>query len=381
MPRTALIVGAGIGGLAAGIALRREGWAIRIVERAESARELGFGLLVSPNAVNALRHLGVADAVLRRGWAPTRCEVRRLDGRVLKRVTFPPPDVLGGPMIVALRSALHGALLDAIDPATIELGREAVGCAVEDSRARLHLADGETIDADLLVGADGIGSIIRRTLHPAEAPPRASGIVAVRGGVHGLVDRLGGLSGIYYLSRGVEAFAVRASETGIYWALSLARVLVPDTMRDPRAIVTLMAPRLDPALRAIAGATDDLRCDDLVDRDPLPAWGRGRVTLLGDAAHPLLPHTGQGAAQAMVDAVTLAAALHAGPSVERALRAYEHERQPKTAALVGQGRRTAAVMRTVNPLACAIRDAALRLMPVESGVKLFARLNRRAGTT
>src|SRR5688572_28989522 len=116
MTRTALIVGAGIGGLSAGIALTRAGWSVRIFERAASPRELGFGVGLAPNAVAALADLGVADTVIARGFAPTRgrFEVRRMDGRVLKRAEVPDVAALGGRFVIALRPALHGALLEAV---------------------------------------------------------------------------------------------------------------------------------------------------------------------------------------------------------------------------------------------------------------------------
>jgi 2-polyprenyl-6-methoxyphenol hydroxylase-like FAD-dependent oxidoreductase len=378
--RTALIVGAGIGGLSAGIALRHVGWEVRIFERAVSPRELGFGLLVAPNAIAALHELGVAKVVLARGFAPTRGEVRRMDGTVLKRAEFPPPEALGGPTVVALRPALHGALLEAVGMDAVALGNEATGFTVAGGRVTLHMADGAVAEGDLLVGADGAGSVVRRMLHPSEPLPRSSGIVAVRGAVHGAVHHLGDLSGVYYLGPGVESFLVRASDTGIYWALSLARELVPSGTRDPAAILAQMSPRMDATFRAVTSGTEDLRCDDLVDRDPIPFWGKGVITLLGDAAHPVLPHTGQGAAQAMVDAVTLGRTLDADANIERALRSYERERQGKTVTLLRQGRRTASVMRTTNPVACYVRELAVRLVPVKPLVKVFARINRRAGT-
>jgi 2-polyprenyl-6-methoxyphenol hydroxylase-like FAD-dependent oxidoreductase len=151
-------------------------------------------------------------------------------------------------------------------------------------------------------------------------------------------------------------------------------------VRDPKAILAHMLPQFDETYRAITSATDDLRCDELVDRDPIPFWGTGVVTLLGDAAHPVLPHTGQGAAQAMVDAVTLGRALTGGVSIEPALRAYERERRQKTARLLGQGRRTAFIMRTMNPVACAVREFVIRMMPVTAIVKFLVKINRRAGT-
>jgi 2-polyprenyl-6-methoxyphenol hydroxylase-like FAD-dependent oxidoreductase len=378
--RTALIVGAGIGGLAAGIALRQAGWQVRIFERASSPRELGFGLGLAPNAIAALRELGVADVVLARGFEPTHGQIRRMDGTVLKRADFPPRQALGGPMVMALRPALHGALLDAVGEDTIALGREATGFTLTGGLVTLRGPDGELGEGDLLVGADGVGSIVRRVLHPSEAPPRSSGLVSVRGAVHGALHHLGGMSGVYYLGPGVESAIVRASDTGIYWFLSLARELVPDGMRDPAAIVAHMSPRFDATFRGVTSATDDLRYDDLVDRDPIPFWGRDVVTLLGDAAHPMLPHTGQGAAQAIVDAVALRDVLRHETDVGPALRAYERERRDKTATLVAQGRRTARIMATRNPVLCWLREVAIRVAPVKTIVKVIVTINKRAGT-
>ena len=198
---------------------------------------------------------------------------------------------------------------------------------------------------------------------------------AVRGAVHHLHDH----SGIYYLGPGVEAFLVRASDTGVYWALSLARELVPPGLEDPAAVLAHMAPRLDPTFRAVTSMPGELRFDELFDRDPLPSWGQGVVTLLGDAAHPMLPHTGQGAAQAIVDGVTLGQLLAGGADVERALRAYELARRPKTAALVARGRRIARLMRSTSPVVNAGRDIAIRLMPFTAIVRGLASIKRRSG--
>ena len=379
MSRTALIVGAGIGGLSAGLALRQAGWTIRIFERGASPRELGFGLGLAPNAIAALRTLGVGDVVLSRGFEPRRAQLRRLDGTVLKRAELP-PEALGGPMIVTLRPALHGALLEAVGMEAITLESEVTGFTVTDARVTMQTANGEVAEGDVLIGADGVSSVVRRALHPAEGPPRSSGIVAVRGAVHGALRHLGDLDAVYYLGRGVESMLVRASDTGIYWFLSMARALVPRGMEDPRAILALMSPRFDATFRAVTSATSDLRYDELIDRDPIPFWGRGVVTLLGDAAHPVLPHTGQGAAQAIVDAVALGEVLTGDVNAEQALRAYERERLAKTATLLKQGRRTARIMGTMNPLACSLREIVVRMIPVKPFAKFYVRINRRAGT-
>jgi 2-polyprenyl-6-methoxyphenol hydroxylase-like FAD-dependent oxidoreductase len=379
MARRALIVGAGIGGLSAAIALQRAGWEVSVFERSPLLRELGFGVGLAPNAIVALRELGVGDTVVARGFEPTRAELRRMNGTVLKRAEVP-RGILGGPFVIALRPALHGALLDAVGLDAVAAGAEATHFTAAGSRVAVHFADGRLAEGDVLVGADGVASVIRRQLHPAEGPPRSSRIVAVRGAVHGVLHHCGGLHAIYYLGPGVESAFIRASDTGIYWFVSIARELVPSGMTDPRALVAHVAPRFDVTFRAISSATEDLRYDELLDRDPLPFWGTDMVTLLGDAAHPLLPHTGQGAAQAIVDAVALGKHLAGDISVQTGLRRYEQARRPKTAALVGQGRRTARIMRMQNPLACSAREAVLRMAPIKAFMKFYVRVNRRAGT-
>ncbi len=197
--------------------------------------------------------------------------------------------------------------------------------------------------------------------------------------MHGGVELLGDCAGVIYLGPGIESAVVRASETGIYWFLSLAEELVPG-LRDSRSILDRMAPRFDAMFRAITSLTTDMRCDVLADRDPLRAWGTGPVTLLGDAAHPMLPQTGQGAAQAMVDAVALGRLLKDDVPVVPALRQYETLRIPPTGSLVYQGRRTARVTRSTSPLVDRLRELAIRLAPVGPIVKVLTRINRRAGT-
>lgn len=376
--RSAIIVGAGIGGLSAALALRHAGWSVRIFEQAESPRELGFGVAIAPNAVAALRELGVGDTVVGRGFQPRRGELRRMDGSVLKRAELP-PNALGGPMLVALRPALHGALLDAVGLETMTLGARVDGFSASAGGVALS-ANGSTVHGDMLIGADGVQSIIRQQLHPDQAPPRHSGIVAVRGAVHGALQHLGDLHAVYYLGPGVESMFVRASDTGIYWFLSLAKRVAPPGVEDPAALVRSMAPQFDDTFRAITSATDDMRYDELVDRDPLPWWGSGVTTLLGDAAHPLLPHTGQGAAQAIVDAVALGQAVRNSTNLAASLRAYERERIPKTATLLAQGRRTARVMGMTNPVACYLRELFLRAIPMTTFARIFVRINRQAGT-
>jgi 2-polyprenyl-6-methoxyphenol hydroxylase-like FAD-dependent oxidoreductase len=216
-----------------------------------------------------------------------------------------------------------------------------------------------------LIGADGVGSVIRRRFHPQEPPPTPSGFCALRGVAHGVGDKLGDLAAVGYLGDGIEAATARASQTAVYWYLSLLAEDVPEGARDPRAILERHTAGFDARLQAVISATrpEDLRFDELFERAPLDQWGAGRVTLLGDAAHPMLPHTGQGAAQALEDAVALGLALTERREVEPGLRRYEDVRSRRTRRLIRLGPRIARITTTRNPLVQWLRTAAVRLLP------------------
>jgi len=359
--RTALIAGAGIGGLAAGVALGRAGWSVRIHERTTSPRELGFGLLLAPNALSALCELGVAGAVVNRPVAGSGVEIRRLSGRLIRRFDIP----ASLPAVVALRSELHSALLAAIGDDALRLGNEVESFTDETDGVRVRFRDGSTDTARLLIGADGVSSVIRGQLHPREPPPRPSGFCAVRGVAYGMGRYLGQLTAVGYLDDGIEAATARAGNDAVYWYLSMLSRDNPSDSRTPAAILTRLMTRFEPSLTAIVSATKsgDMRFDELFARDPLPWWGRGRVTLLGDAAHPVLPHTGQGGAQALEDAVSLGRALSEDVNVERALRRYEQSRMRRTRRLIWLGPRIARVTTTRSVWIQLARSAAIRMVP------------------
>jgi 2-polyprenyl-6-methoxyphenol hydroxylase-like FAD-dependent oxidoreductase len=371
-PPTALIVGAGIGGLAAGVALRRVGWRVRIFERAGSPRELGFALNLAGNALSALATLGVDERVMAEGSVIRAVEFRRENGKTFKRFTIRSDATERRSSVMALRPVLHGALLAATDGDALTLGAEVVGFAVDGATVSLHVRDGRSETGDLLIGADGIGSVIRRLLHPSEPPLRASGYYGIRGVAHGAAAALGNLDAVVYFGRGVEAATVRAGAESVYWYIA-GRVAGAKDWRDPAAIVPRAAAALDDGFQAIVGATsnDDMRSDALYDREPMAEWGRGPVTLLGDAAHPMLPQTAQGAAQALEDAVALGLVLNRPADGMRALRRYEQVRAARTAPLQRRGRRLASVVTAESATIRWLLTTAIRLVPGEQIASAF----------
>lgn len=371
-----MIVGAGIGGLAAAVSLQHAGWQVRVLERAANPRELGFALALAPNALKALRELGMAQTVIPAGAEVRTFEVRRPDGAVMKRVTFADRGV-DSRSVVTLRPALHGALLRAVPADALLLGHEVRDVTSTESSAAVTLVDGRQLSADVVIGADGVGSALRRHLHPEEAPPRPSGYHALRGVTHDAAHHLDPVNVIVYLGDGIEAGFARASATAVYWYISLVSEYAPEGASAGDVLERCLR-GLEPGAASLARAAriEDVRLEPLFRRDPLGSWGIGHVTLLGDAAHPVLPHTAQGAALAIEDAVALGIVLRRGGELPAALRDYERVRARRTRTVVAAGPRIAALTTTRSRARIFARNAAIRLLPglVLSGtLRLHAR--------
>jgi 2-polyprenyl-6-methoxyphenol hydroxylase-like FAD-dependent oxidoreductase len=266
----------------------------------------------------------------------------------------------------------HGVLLDALQGAVVEVNRVAVRFNVEGTRVRLELADGTSAVGDILVGADGVGSTIRMQLHPVEPPARPSGYFAVRG-LSGAVDRLDGLQALWYFGRGVESGVVQASANEIYWFVSLLADQVKSGALEAEGVMRRSTTGFDAQFHAITGATGsaDMRLDELLVREPLEQSGNGPITLLGDAAHPMLPHTGQGAAQALEDAVGQGRSLASHRDYVAALRRYEMVRSRRTRRVVRMGPRIARISTTTNPVVSFLRNTAIQFVPTIALVKAF----------
>jgi 2-polyprenyl-6-methoxyphenol hydroxylase-like FAD-dependent oxidoreductase len=349
----ALIIGGGIGGLAAAIALEQAGYQPVLFERAGSLRESGFGLLLAANAVRALRMLGVADRIVQQSEVGRDGELRAADGRVLKRVTLDAIRRLTGEdAICALRQVVHGALVDALKTTEVRAGARAIRFEQTGDGVEVELDGGERVQGALLVAADGIHSIVRAALHQDALRP--SGLIAYRGLAR---NASWGTTGSQYFGRGAEAGVARVGGGSVYWYLS-CKQSVAHVELEPKPAALAVGQTFDSALVALIQHTDpsEVHRDELFDRVPLRSWGDRRVTLLGDAAHPMLPHAGQGAAQALEDAVVLGRCLAKSADIEAGLRRYEEVRVPRTTQVVQVARRNAQVSRLENKWVCGLRD-------------------------
>ena len=353
------VIGAGIGGLTAAIALRRAGFDVEVFERATELREIGAGLSIWKNALVALDEIGLGDRV--RAFAvPTRdAALRTWDGHVL---VAPTDSVLLGRLgefgVVIHRGRLQQVLVEACGLHRIRLGKACESFDETPTGVTVRFADGSSATGDALIGADGLHSKVRAELHGASAP-RYSGYTCWRGVVEFDHARLApGES----WGRGARFGHVGMADGQVYW---FATETAPPGGRGrdgEKAELRRLFRGWHEPIEALIEATDEawILRNDISDRPVLRTWARGRVTLVGDAAHPMTPNLGQGACQAIEDAIVLARELTGTPDVPSALRAYEARRIRRTNWIVTTSRRLGAIGQFSNPLAMTIRNAFMK---------------------
>ncbi|HEX6520480.1 MAG TPA: FAD-dependent monooxygenase [Streptosporangiaceae bacterium] len=331
------VIGAGIGGLAAAAELSRRGIAVDVYEQARELREVGAGLHLGSNGTRLLHRLGLSERLREVAVRPAAIEIRSWnDGSVLSRQPMGAQweSEFGAPYYTLHRADLHRMLAELVPAGRLHLGCRLTDLVEDGEGVHLTFADGAVRDADLLVGADGIHSVVRAAI-ASGGEPVFSGNSAFRA----LVP--------------ADLLPEGAADTMLIWAGPDARLLSYPVQAG--RMVTFVAVISDPGwtieswstqgdvadlVMAFEGWEDTVRHMvslvtqpgrwALYDREPLQRWSTSRVTLLGDAAHPMLPHHGQGANQAIEDAVALAVCLAqaSGAPVSAALRRYEVTRRP-----------------------------------------------------
>jgi len=366
-PLRIAIVGGGIGGLTAALSLRQAGFEADIYEQAPALTHIGGGINMGPNAARVLIRLGLGEGLLREGVRPASTHQRRWDdGRTLQRAPLNPQceELYGAPHVTIHRADLLAVISSGLPLERVHLGHRLLGFSDKGGHVEAWFDNGVRIDADMLVGADGIHSAVRAILFGDEAP-KFAGCVAYRGlvPVERLADlelELGSQSWVgpgghlvhYFVSRGELLNFVGWTEHDEW-----SREDWTDRATVARALAAFEG--WHPQIRHIIGAADECFIWALFDRDPLPRWSVGRVTLLGDACHPMYPFMGQGAAQAIEDGAALAACLRAAGDADPAgtLRDYERIRLPRVMLLQAMSRANKIRFHMPDGLAQRARDS------------------------
>jgi 2-polyprenyl-6-methoxyphenol hydroxylase-like FAD-dependent oxidoreductase len=373
----AIIIGGGIGGVAAAVALERVGVECDIFEQAEEMREVGAGLSIWTNAWQALEILGAGRTLLTLGSKAARLETRTSDGRVLGALPLAELEKrLGVPAFVVVpRRELLRELTRLVDKERTHCRARCVGVEERAGGVIARFADGRQAEAGLLVGADGLHSVVRSHLH-GNVKPRYAGYTCWRGMAACEAKALPLTTGFEAWGPGARFALHHCGPDRVFWyATHNAPEGSPDPPDGRKAEVRrLFRTWHQPIPEAIEATleTEILR-NDIVDRKPLSRWGRDRMTLLGDAAHPTTPNLGQGACQALEDAVVLADCWRQCREVEPALRRYEQERQRRTAAITRASWRLGKICQWENPPACWLRNSLTQLMPARSNLRFMER--------
>ena len=329
-----LIIGGGIGGLAAAVALRRVGIDAKVFERAPEISEVGASLSVFSNAVKALRWMGLEEQVLSVGPEVIKTTFLSTTGQVLSTIHVEDiSQACGAPSLVVHRADLQQLLLNALDTDQVSTGKEFVGVVQDEDGVTVRFADQTEARGQIAIGADGIRSTVAASLF-GEEEPRFAGYYCYRAmaATPDVMTR----EAIYVLLPGIQFGLfpeVRPGET--YWFLcrnGATGTASSATEYDHSAILGSVARQLPGDLGEMVTRTDteSLIIDDVFDRPQRKAWGRGRVSLLGDAAHPITPTFGQGGCMAIEDAVVLADSLRRAEDPVTGLRAYEKRRLKRT---------------------------------------------------
>ena len=355
MTQRILVVGAGIAGLATAVALQRRGLEVTVVEeRAETAS--GAGLSIWPNALAALDEIGLGDAVRQSGGRVAAGAMRWSDGSWLRHPT--PGRIvvaLGEPLVVIRRAVLMSLLTAALTDGTVEYGVAARELRLTGTGVRVLLSDDTIRNVAAVIGADGVGSVVARHLN-GPLRRRYAGYTAWRGtAAIGLDVELAGET----LGTGTQFGHVPLGADHTYWFGTERR---PEGTPSPGGELAHLRARYAswadpiPALLAATDPADVLRTD-LYDRERARQWSRGPVVVVGDAAHPMRPHLGQGACQGLEDAATLAQCVGWGRDLAAAFARFAAFRRPRTEALARESR---LVGRIVNARPAVLGAAAMR---------------------
>ena len=352
--------------------MRRAGLEVAVFERTPELHEIGAGISLWANALHALDRIGLRAAIEAVGDDYDVAGLLSWDGRAV--VTISADDLrqrVGVVCVILHRAELQSILLTALGGDAVSLNAHCVGVQQDAEGVEAHFADGRRVCGDLLVGADGLHSVVRAALH-GSTPPRYSGYTAWRAVVPFDTSRLRASESWGY---GTRFGIVPMSRQRVYWFATENTAEGARNANEKSAVMQLFG-RWHSPIPSLIEATPERNVlrNDIYDRPVIRSWGAGRITLLGDAAHPMTPNLGQGACQALEDAVVLSQCLAAQTDVAAALRSYEQQRVPRANELVNRSRHVGAIGQLESPLAVRLRDAFFSRLSPRLQVNQLARI-------
>jgi 2-polyprenyl-6-methoxyphenol hydroxylase-like FAD-dependent oxidoreductase len=366
-----VVVGGGIGGLTAALSLRRHGHEVVVLERRATSEEAGAGISLWPNAMRILRDLGLGPALEASAISDGRATIRTRRGRQLATSDMAIIERrFAAPLSVVHRRHLLDVLRTAVGDDALRLGSTCTGASQDEDTASAVVADGGHVEGDVIVAADGVGSRLREALL-GPAAPRATGIVAWRAVVPANGFDTAAVTGEAW-GRGQLFGAARLTQNQLYW---FASARGPESSgRSEAAEREMLRERFADWHAPIPAIIDSTAPETIIrtplrDVRPLATWVSGRVALLGDAAHAMLPNLGQGGCQAIEDAAALATSLATGADVPDALTAYERSRKPRAETVARQSRQMSGLAHQRNPAAVALRNIAMRATPAAATLR------------
>ena len=366
--RRAIVIGGGIGGVTAALALQQAGLDVTVFEQAEELGEVGSGLPLWTNALRALARLGLTDVLETIGASMKGGNITTWQGDVLADLRSEELlKQLGTINTVVHRAELLAMLLKALGEDKVQLGARCVGFSQDATRVCVRFADGREAQGDLLIGADGLRSVVRTQLF-GPSKPHYAGYTCWRGLAH--ITRSG--LETWAWGKGYQLGITPMNHGRAYW---FAQKYASEGAKDKsggrkREVLELFHDWHDP-IPAVIEATNetDILRNDIYESELLPHWSRGRVTLLGDAAHTMTPNLGMGACQAIEDGVVLGACLKAEADIAAALKLYERRRVRRANSIARMARLVGQAVQLENPLVSNMRDAIMKRLPVSTQLK------------
>jgi 2-polyprenyl-6-methoxyphenol hydroxylase-like FAD-dependent oxidoreductase len=334
------IIGAGMGGLTVAATLRRAGFDVQVYEQTARFERVGAGIQMMPNSMKVLRRIGVEEKLRAVAFEPYSHLNREWDtGHVMRELPMP-ESLFGTPYLCMHRAVLHDAIASVVPQEVIHLSRKLVGLDQHAGQVTLAFADGTRAQADAVIGADGIHSLVRDIIIGPDAPIH-KGRIAYRAVypaalLHGC-DIGPSRTKWWGLDRHIVIYYTTATRSEVYFVTSVpepAEWLTRESWSAKGDVQELRQAYegFHPDVRSVLDACPDCHKWAILEREPLPRWSDDRIVLLGDACHPMTPYMAQGAATAIEDAAILARCLEEvdGQDIQGAFLLYEAHRKPRT---------------------------------------------------